>query len=335
MPDPPTPHPLARRDVLRLTGGTLAAATAVGTLGQARAATDHEWTAVESPTDRTLYDVVTTADGLVAVGGNGIILERGDDGWTVVTRTGPTNNGNNLLAAATTSDDERVWMAGASGVIGEYDPTTGHLTSYSAPDDVTNTFTDVTVSGPAGDATVYVTDGSGQVHFSEKNGAAGTWQHTTPGSGAQITAGTVTGETGWLADDNKDLFETTDGTTWNQLDAPEFGARLHGLDRSASDVLVAVGAGGTAVATLDGEWTQATVSGATLQAVEVAPCGCVHVVGGGGTVLHQKGTETSAEDLASWLALTPQSTPTGQNLHGITLGPPHAAVGASGTILER
>ena len=56
----------------------------------------------------------------------------------------------------------------------------GNLVDRSAPDDVTNNFNDVTVTGPAGDADVYVADDSGAVHYSFANGEAGTWEYEVP-----------------------------------------------------------------------------------------------------------------------------------------------------------
>lgn len=70
--------------------------------------------------------------------------------------------------------------------------------------------------------------------------------------------------------------------------------------------------------------------------VAVGRCGCLHAVGAGGVILHRPGhtmslTRTSAQKLGLWR----QQTPVGENLHGIALGPPHVAVGAAGTVVER
>lgn len=322
-----------RRTFLRLTGVAVAPTALSRSTTQAH---ERGWEVVDTPTQRTLHDVVRTEAGAFAVGAGGVVLERTEDGWSVVTESGPTGNGNNLLSAATTSDRARLWVAGASGAVGEYDPSTESGTSRSAPDGVTNTFTDIAVTGPAGDATVYLVDASGRVHVSEQNGEPGSWTHTTPGSGAEISAVTVSGSTGFLVDENGAVFETTDGETWTELDTPAFEETLTDVEMRTSETVVLAGASGTVVIRSNGEWEQESAADAALHDVEVAECGCVHAVGASGTLLHRKGHGTPPfRRLARWLDWWTQTSPTGQNLHGITPGHPHIAVGASGTILEQ
>lgn len=325
-----------RRTFLRLSGVAIAP-TALGRgSAQPHAADTDDWEAVDSPTQRTLHDVVHAEAGAFAVGAGGVVLERTEDGWSFVTDAGPTGNGNNLSSAATTSKGNRLWVAGASGAVGEYDPSAESLTSRSAPDDVTNTFTDIAVTGPAGDATVYLVDASGQVHISGENGEPGTWTHTTPGSGAEISAVTVSGSTGFFVDQNGSVFETTDGETWTKLDTPAFDETLVDVEMRSSETVVLAGSGGTVVVGSGGEWEQEPAADAALHDVEVAECGCVHAVGASGTILHRMGHATPPlETLARWFDWWTQTSPTGQNLHAITLGHPHIAVGASGTILEQ
>jgi len=325
----------SRREFLCATGGTVA--PTVLALNQSSQREDRgDWTVVETPTQRTLHDVADTTAGAFAVGSNGLVLERGDDGWSVVTDAGPTGNGNNLSSAATTTDGQRLWMAGASGVVGEYDPEADALTSRSAPDGVTNTFTDVAVTGPAGDATVYLVDSSGQIHWSEENGREGTWAHTTPGSGAEIAAISMVGTAGFLVDQNSSLFETTDGETWTSVDAPAFDETLHDVELRASGTVVLAGASGTIAIESGGEWEQESAANHALHDVEVGDCGCVHAVGASGTVLHRRGHGTPPlRTLARAFDWWTRASPTGETLNAVALGDPHVAVGASGTILER
>ena len=325
----------SRREFLCATGGTVA--PTVLALNQSSQREDRgDWTVVETPTQRTLHDVADTTTGAFVVGSNGLVLERGDDGWSVVTDAGPTGNGNNLSAAATTTDGRRLWMAGASGVVGEYDPEADALTSRSAPDGVTNTFTDVAVTGAAGDATVYLADSSGQIHRSEENGREGTWTHTTPGSGAEIAAISMVGAAGVVVDQNGSLFETTDGETWTSVDAPAFDETLHDVELRASGTVVLAGAAGTVAIGAGGEWEQESAANDALYDVEVGDCGCVHAVGASGTVLHRRGHGTPPlRTLARAFDWWTRASPTGESLNAIALADPHVAVGASGTVLER
>lgn len=325
-----------RRKFLGLTGVAVAPTVLSRRSTQPRATDTGGWVVVDSPTQRTLHDVTRAEAGAFTVGAGGVVLERTEDGWSVVTESGPAGNGQNLSSATTTSNGARLWVAGASGAVGEYDPSTESMTARSAPDDVTNTFTDIAVTGPAGDATIYLVDASGQVHVSEENGDPGTWTHTTPGSGAEISAVAVSGSTGFLVDQNGAVFETTDGETWTELDTPAFDETLVDVEMRSSETVVLAGSDGTVVIRSNGEWEQESAADAALHDVEVAECGCVHAAGASGTLLHRKGHGTTPlKTLARVFDWWTQTSPTGQNLHGITPGHPHIAVGASGTILEQ
>lgn len=323
-----------RRTFLRLTG----VAVAPTALSRSTAQPPHErgWDAVDTPTQRTLHDVARADAGAFAVGAGGVVLERTDAGWSLVTESGPGGDGNNLSSAAATADGDRLWVAGASGAVGEYDPASESLTPRSAPDGVTNAFTDVAVTGPAGDATVYLVDASGHVHVSEQNGEPGTWTHATPGSGAAISAVAASDSAGFLVDQNGSVFETTDGEPWTELDAPDFDETLTDVAMRSAETVVLAGASGTVVVGSGGEWEQESAADTALHDVEVEACGCVHAVGASGLVLHRTGYDTPPlRTLARWFDRWTRTWPTGQNLHAIALGHPHVAVGASGTILER
>ncbi len=166
--------------------GTVAATSALGT--GAVSAESTSWQLVASPVDVTLWDVASSARNDFAVGGGGVVVERTEEGWKKVVGDGPTSNGNSLYGADVTDDGERLWFVGSSGAIGEYDVETGTLVNHSAPNDATNNFRDVAVTGPADDANVYVAGDSGNVFYSFRNGASGTWNYVSPGQGAAIKA---------------------------------------------------------------------------------------------------------------------------------------------------
>jgi hypothetical protein len=295
-----------------------------------------EWTTADSGTSRTLHDVAHAAGGAVAVGSGGVAVERGADGWTVAVESGPSGNGSNLHGVASTDDGERLWLAGASGAMGEYDPGTGALTDRSAPGGVTDTITDVAATGSAGDATVYLADASGRVHVSRENGRDGTWTSHTPGSGASVAAIDVGESRGMLVDGNGDVFETTDGRTWTAVAGPDADASLTAVALDGAGTAVVATDGGAVIAGSADRWEHETPVERPLRDVEVGNCGCVHAVGASGTVVHRMGHGTPGiTALARWFDWWRTRTPTGQNLHAIAIGHPHVAVGAAGTIVER
>ncbi|MUV59622.1 hypothetical protein [Halobacterium sp. CBA1126] len=219
------------------------------------------WDGVETPTARTLHDVVHIEEGAVAVGAGGVVLDRTADDWTLVTDSGPSGNGNNLRGVAATAGGERVWVAGASGAVGEYDPASGSVTDRTAPDGVTTTFTDIAVAGPAGDATVYLVDASGHVIVSEQNGQAGTWTRATPGSGAAIAGIAASASATFLVDENDAVFKTTDGETWDELETPAFDETLTDIAMRSAETVVLAGDSGAIVVGSDGEWERGVGGG--------------------------------------------------------------------------
>jgi photosystem II stability/assembly factor-like uncharacterized protein len=311
-----------RRSVLKTAGASLAATTLVA--GTSTAASNGEWTSVESPVDGALHDVQYTAGGAHAVGVGGVLLERTSKGWKKLLDGGPSGNGNDLYGAAVTDDGERLWIVGASGAIGEYDVTTGNLENRSAPMDVTNNFNDVAIVGPAGDAEVYVAGDSGKIYYSFENGEEGTWDDVTPGSGSALPAIEAFGARSVHAiDTNGRVFETTDGVTWEPIGLEDADVTFYGLDSDGRDD-VTVSGGNATVFEYDGkQWTPESLGDADLVDIETES-GDGYAVGGGGVVFGQSGGEWSLMD-----------TPTGENLNAIVSGDVDIAVGAGGTVLER
>jgi len=284
------------------------------------------WTAVEVPTGNTLHDIVYTDAGAYAVGGGGVLLKRTSEGWIKVLDGGPTGNGNNLYGADVTDDGKRIWLVGASGAIGEYDVKTGNLNDHSAPMDVTNNFNDVSATGVAGDANVYIAGDSGKMYFSFENGAEGTWEYVTPGSGSTINAVDFFGaRTGHIVDGNKTVFETDDGETWNKIGLADANVNFYGVDADGGDDVWVAGGGGMIFYWNGTEWTSTDTGDAGLQDIEVTGDDSDGLaVGGGGKVY----------DLSD-SAWTQQATPTGENLQAVVRGTPDIAVGAGGTVIER
>jgi hypothetical protein len=310
-----------RRTVLK-TVGAAAAAAAVPAAASAR---ESSWTAVESPTGNTLYDVEYTATGAYAVGGGGIVLDRTPEGWQKIIDGGPTGNGNNLYGADVTDDGTRLWFVGSSGAIGEYDVETGNLNDHSAPMDVTNNFNDVSVTGTAGEANVYVAGDSGKVYYSFENGEEGTWEYVTPASGANINAVDFYDEKkGHIVDGNKTVLHTQDGATWDKIGLADANVNFYGVDSDGADDVWISGGGGMVFHWNGVEWTPADTGDAGLRDIEVTDGdGDGLTVGGGGTVYDLTDGEWAQE-----------ATPSGQNLKAVVRGSTDIAVGAGGAILE-
>jgi hypothetical protein len=298
-----TPYP-SRRRFLKLSGATAAAALTVG-VGGASAAAD--WTAVETPTGNTLYDVEKTVDGLYAVGGGGVVLHRTGTGWEKVLDGGPTGNGNSLYGADVTDDGSTLWFVGSSGAIGEYDVVSGVLDDHSAPMDVTNNFNDVSVRGDPGSANVYVAGDSGKIYSSFDDGATGTWDYTTPGSGSAVNAIDFHGpRSGHAVDGNQTVFVTGDGGSYDKLGIENANYNLYGVDSDGTDAVTVSGGGGSVYGWNGAQWVRDDTGDAGLRDVEDYVDG-------------------------TW---SQEATPTGQNLKAVVSGDIEAAVGASGAVIE-
>lgn len=217
------------------------------------------------------------------MGGDGLVIERTDAGWETVLRGGPTGNGNDLYGAATTDDGKRPWFVGASGTIGASDVETGNLEDRSAPNDQTNNFNAVAVTGPAGDADVYVADGSGAIHYSFENGAEGTWDYVVPGSGSSLPAIEFhDARAAHAIDTNGTVFVIEDGTTWEAIGIEDADVTFYGFDSDDADDVTASGGNGSVLVYDGSQWTTESLGDADIRDVETA-AGADYAVGGGGT----------------------------------------------------
>lgn len=181
--------------------------------GETETETEPTWRTIDAPVDGTLYDVVATAGGAVAVGAGGVVLTHDGD-WELVLEEGPGAAGETLRGVAASDDGRAVWFAGDGGALGVYDTEVSRHTDFSAPANITNTWDDIAVIGPAGKERVFLVNGSGQVLRGEReDGAPPTWDEPVkPGSGSSMSAIEFATDTvGFCCDTNGTVLTTTDG----------------------------------------------------------------------------------------------------------------------------
>lgn len=315
-----------RRRLLRLTGA--AAAGVLGASGTA-AAQGSGWTQAESPVCTQWNGAVHAGDGAYVAGENGYVISRASGSWEVVVDSGPQGENSDLLGIDATDDGARVWFAGASGAIGEYDVATGSLTDHSAPQDVTSTWKDIDVEGTAEGARVYLVNGSGQ-ELSGTRGPGGTvqWESpTTPGSGSALNgADFYDFRGGMLASSNGAVFETTDGNSYSKVGVEDAQVTFYDVAAAGGDD-ANVSAGSGKIFHYDGtSWKRLGVGQNDLYGIDRRDDAGL-AVGGGGVVFERQATE-------QW---TTVETPTGNTLRGVAVGDQSVdvAVGDGGTILER
>ena len=313
-----------RRTAIKAVGTAFASATLAG-----RGAAEAEWRTEKTPNDGTLYDVAyaggdATNDGSAyAVGQDGVVLERTENGWRKITDGGVTGDGRDLLCADVTDDGERLWFAGSSGAIGEYDVATGSLDDHGSPEDNTNNFLDIAVTGESGEANVYAADGSGGVSYSFDNGQSGKWNSVGIGQGNGFPGIDFYDErSGHTVNTNASVFETDDGTTYERIGIPDTDNSLYGIDSDGSDDVWVVGGGGS-VWRYNGAWRRTDLGNLALRDIEIED-ESGYTIGESGRVFEYAG--------GSW---NEDTTDTGQNLKGIVLGSPNVAVGASGTAIVK
>ncbi|MFC4550838.1 WD40/YVTN/BNR-like repeat-containing protein, partial [Halorussus sp. GCM10023401] len=178
------------------------------------ARSDPEWSAADSPTDAALFDAAFAGSSAFAVGEGGVVLADGADGdWRVALADGPGADASDLRAAAATDDGNAVWVAGDGGALGRVDAETGRHVDHSAPADRTDAWTDVAVAGTAGDETLLLANGSGEVLRGRYRDGDVAWDAPKkPGSGSSLSGATFAADgTAYLCDTADGVFESTDG----------------------------------------------------------------------------------------------------------------------------
>ncbi|EMA22157.1 hypothetical protein C443_09382 [Haloarcula argentinensis DSM 12282] len=189
-----------------------------------------------------------------------------------------------------------------------------------------NNFNDVSVTGSAGEANVYIAGDSGKMYYSFENGASETWDYTTPGSGSAINAVDFHDvRSGHIVDGNKSVFVTDDGATWNKIGLADANVNFYGVDSDGPDDVWVSGGGGMIFHWDGSEWTPTDTGDAGLRDIEVTDDDSTgYTVGGGGKVYALGGGDWTQEE-----------TPAGENLKAVVRGGTDIAVGSGGTILEK
>lgn len=178
------------------------------------------WVEVESPTNVTLRDLTSTANGPVAVGDKGVAVGRGQDRWGVILENGPGARSNTLYAVDAADDGERVWFAGAGGAFGYYDLQTGERRDHSVPRGNANAFHSLAVAGDRGEEKILLGDDSGNVlpgHIENETELDWSWE-TRPNSGNAVEAlAHDDGGYGYAVDAGSNVFMTTADDDWTRV----------------------------------------------------------------------------------------------------------------------
>ncbi|XVH31722.1 hypothetical protein ACNS7O_00660 [Haloferacaceae archaeon DSL9] len=170
------------------------------------------WRSIDVPATATLRDAAIADASALAVGDDGIVLER-DGEWRVRLGDGPAAGGRALRGVDATDDGAVAWVAGDGGAVGRLEIGSGKHADYSAPGDRTDNLTGLAVAGAAGDETILLIDGSGGVCRGRyRDGDLGWADPVTPGSGSSLSGVTlVDTSAGYCCDTNDGVFATDDG----------------------------------------------------------------------------------------------------------------------------
>ena len=280
-----------------------------------------EWSEIDSPTNETLFDAVAVGKNAYAAGENGVLLAR-EEGWEIALDHGPAAESTTLRGVDGTRDGNAVWVAGDSGVLGRYDPETGRHTDHSAPDGITDNWTDLAVAGAAGEERISLVNGSGQVLFGEYNESAVEWDEPVkPGSGSSMSAIEFIDEsTGYCCDTNSGVYEIS-SREFERIGIDD-GGSFTAL--AAADETVCVTDDDGTVQRFDGTiWTPLRAAENALSAIDSDSKAWI-AVGAGGKIYEQRGDSWESVD-----------TSIETNLHGVATGATPVAVGDEGIILER
>ncbi|WP_435095561.1 hypothetical protein [Halarchaeum sp. P4] len=295
------------------------------------------WYEVESPTSKTLHEVVSTTDGPYAVGDKGLLVHRQNDGdWVTTFDDGPATRDNALYAAAATDDGKRVWFAGSSGALGYYDVEQKEKHDYTAPMGKTSTWEAIAVSGKRGSEKLLVANGSGEVLPGYVDGCCPQWgqvskpdgtDSSTGGSGASIAALAASPDgVGYAVNTSGSVFMTTADEAWEKIGIEN--AQVKFTDVYADKNTVLVSAGGGRIYRYEPKcknWTPLGVASVTLNGIGNYKKEIL-AVANGGKIYRQAGDHT-------W---TQRPTPVTGDLTSITdSSGVDVAVGKSGVIIER
>lgn len=302
-----------------------------------------QWQRVESPIAKTLSAVEYTDDGAYASGGSGFIIRRSDDGdWEPIVESGPTGQSKTLHGAAVTADAERYWVAGSSGVIGEYDPETATLYDHSKPLGINSTFNCIGVHGSVGDERIYLGKASGEVVVGSRGDDGEIdWLLSDTGSGYAVQAVDFqlgSGQ-GYVSTSGGGVYRTTDaGGSWARVgvETAETGYSAILTEDRTTPNHVYVGGGAGRILRLDCDclrWTPTEAGNKRVHSLESNNKGQRFLgAGGSGRVYHK----ADASDGAGWKVT---DTSTGNAL--LAAAPADSGsevdivVGNSGTIMER
>ena len=292
-------------------------------------AEDGEWTLVKSTVDNTIHDVTITPEGVFAVAEGGILLKRTQEEWVKVVDGGISGNGNDLYGIAKTANENRFWMVGSSGAVGEYNVATENLNDHSQPMDASNNFNDVAVTRKPDTTNIYIAGDSGKMYHNFADGKEGKWNSVTPGNGSAVNAvGFFDDRQGHIVDANQSVLTTQDGGTWNKAGIADADVDFEGIDSDSSDDVWVSGGNGMIFKWNGSEWISTKTAEATLMDIEVGNEDQTgYAVGANATIISYNGSE--------WVS---QETPTTENLNAVVQGSetlPDITVGAGGTIMER
>lgn len=290
------------------------------------------WHAADSPTSRTLYDVVVSRAGVFAVGEDGIIVGRCHGIWNRIDKDSPNLEvvGNTLYDAATPEDGRNVWFCGSSGAIGVYEPKEQELLDYSAPGEKTSTWETIAVGGTKGKEYIFVGNGSGELLRGRRDGKDIDWVDVREPEGGStlVDMEFPTANVGFLADSSGELVRTTNsGDSWNNIGIRGANHALHSVG-AADEKTVYVSADGGSVYRYNGTtWTEMSAGQASVRGIDIVDRTTGLACSGEGHIYNMRD--------GRWNAVGHFA---GEALHSIIYGneaAPHVAVGSGGIIVER
>lgn len=314
-----------RRAFLAITG-TVAPFGLAGCLDDGTE-TDYGWQEVDSPTEKTLYDVVMSAEGPYAVGEDGQVIARNSDQWKIVIEDGPSGASNQLSGAAITDDSRHIWFAGSSGVVGQYDVEREEATDYSAPREKTSSWEDIAVTGQSGKERVYLMNGSGELLTGTKQNNGIKWDDIVkPGNGLNPTAIEFTTENGSICGTNGEVYQIANDTDWTRIGIPDTDVTCNDLQTIEVNTTNVVTDEGSIFIYNGSNWIRLDVSEDSLHAISRD--------GNRGFTVGTNGVIYELQN-GDW---EKKNTSTSRTLYGTELGTTDytdVAVGGNGTILER